>query len=202
MSARANAPSVPRLLHACKATPATSLTKESRAVRHGYESRAPACAFRSKESVWPPTPDEDPRRSELNRQMRRIVDAALQDTAFWTSPVTSICTVLWSLAAFRQQIGIAVVGTLFNISRKRFVRGAFSPASAGPSSARGRQFAPNRNGAYSSSVAVTGTWSDGRSHPRVSLSTSSLLTRSASAGATQMWSSRRPLSAVFQSGER
>ena len=55
---------------------------------------------------------------------------------------------------------------------------------------------------YTSSVAVTGTWSDGRSQPRECLRTCMPVTRSASAGATQMWSSRRPLSAVCQSGER
>ena len=55
---------------------------------------------------------------------------------------------------------------------------------------------------HTSSVAVTGTWSDGRNQPREWRSTRMSLTRSASAGATQMWSSRRPLSAVCQSGER
>ena len=39
---------------------------------------------------------------------------------------------------------------------------------------------------YTSSVAVTGTWSDGRVQPRASLQTSMSATRSASAGETQM----------------
>ena len=39
---------------------------------------------------------------------------------------------------------------------------------------------------YTSSVAVTGTWSEGREEPRQCLSTRMPLTRSASVGATQM----------------
>ena len=43
-----------------------------------------------------------------------------------------------------------------------------------------------RGGRYTSSVAVTGTWSEGRNQPRECLSTRTPLTRSASAGATQI----------------
>jgi hypothetical protein len=55
---------------------------------------------------------------------------------------------------------------------------------------------------HTSSVAVTGTWSDGRSAPRYCRAMATSDTRSPSAGEAQMWSSRRPLSAVAQSGER
>jgi hypothetical protein len=55
---------------------------------------------------------------------------------------------------------------------------------------------------HTSSVAVTGTWSDGWVQPRASRVMVSSETRSARAGLTQMWSSRRPLSAAAQSGAR
>ena len=45
---------------------------------------------------------------------------------------------------------------------------------------------PRALGRHSSSVAVTGTWSEGRNQPRKCLSTRTPVSRSASAGATQM----------------
>jgi hypothetical protein len=55
---------------------------------------------------------------------------------------------------------------------------------------------------YTSSVAVTGTWSDGRAALRYSLATVTAETRSASLFDVQMWSSRRPLFESVQSGDR
>ena len=56
--------------------------------------------------------------------------------------------------------------------------------------------------AHTSSVTVTGTWSDGRSQPRASRVMRKSLTPSFSARDTQMWSSRRPRSAAVQSAAR
>ena len=55
---------------------------------------------------------------------------------------------------------------------------------------------------YTSSVTVTGTWSDGRSQPRASRVILKSLTPSFSARETQMWSSRRPRSPTVQSAAR
>jgi CRP-like cAMP-binding protein len=55
---------------------------------------------------------------------------------------------------------------------------------------------------YTSSVTVTGTWSDGRSQPRASLVIRKSLTLSCRARDIQMWSSRRPRSAWVQSAAR
>ena len=55
---------------------------------------------------------------------------------------------------------------------------------------------------HTSSVTVTGTWSDGRSQPRASRRMRKSLTSSFSARDTQMWSSRRPRSPTVQSAAR
>jgi peptidoglycan/LPS O-acetylase OafA/YrhL len=55
---------------------------------------------------------------------------------------------------------------------------------------------------YSSNSTFTGAWSEGRAQSRASRSTCIEVAASASAGLTQTWSSRRPLSAFDQSGER
>ncbi len=55
---------------------------------------------------------------------------------------------------------------------------------------------------YNSKLTITGAWSEGRSHPRASRRTCIPFTESPRAGLTQIWSSRRPLLAFCQSGER
>ncbi len=67
----------------------------------------------------------------------------------------------------------------------------------GASASRGR-LAPGQ----SRSSAMTGTWSDGLSQPRASLNTVTAPRSPARSGLSQTWSSRRPLSAAAQSGER
>ncbi len=55
---------------------------------------------------------------------------------------------------------------------------------------------------YISNVAITGTWSEGRSQPRAWRRISMPLSRGARLAEPQMWSSLRPLSAASQSAAR
>src|SRR5690606_22264665 len=61
---------------------------------------------------------------------------------------------------------------------------------------------PRHQRSSSMKSTITGTWSDGRSQPRASFTTSIWAAKGAAAGLVQTWSRRRPLSALSQLGER